>query len=349
MVVIIFFIALILTTLIRHEIPHYTSQDFQILLILACFMFITKGLEKSGILEWIAINVEKGRLVELKIILFTFFSATLITNDIALLVVLPLIFNLRKADKLLLTVLTAIAANAGSMLSPLGNPQNLYIYHYYDLHPLSFLKTMLPFGIFYLILLLIFCLFCFKSSGGAYEEKNIEKIKIDKLETVVFTLAFFFFIGAILKVIPLIPSFIAVVLISLFSRNKKEILYQLDYNLLLIFFFFFGFTDNLNHLLNLPYMEGPKLFYSSLLISQIISNVPSALIFSEITKDWKNLLYGVNIGGFGFIMGSLANLIAYKLYISKYKDSKKFLIVFHIFNFIFLFLGILFYEFSLLL
>ncbi len=117
--------------------------------------------------------------------------------------------------------------------------------------------------------------------------------------------------------------------------DKKSL--KIDFYLLLTFFFFFGLTDNLIHFTKISISSSTKLFFYSLITSQFLSNVPSTLFFSDFTENWKALLWGVNAGGIGTLINSLANLITYKFYAKKYPQKEKsFLVKFHILNFLFL-------------
>jgi len=117
----------------------------------------------------------------------------------------------------------------------------------------------------------------------------------------------------------------------------------IDYFLLATFLAFFGFTDNLMHILSFNLQNSTQVFLYSALASQVISNVPSALLFAEFTSDWRALLWGVSVGGYGTLISSLANLISYHLYKAYCNDSKSYLLRFHFYNFLVFLMGILVY------
>ena len=156
-----------------------------------------------------------------------------------------------------------------------------------------------------------------------------------------FLFAFLLFILVTLKILPFWVGLFILFIISILDFESLKV----DYTLLLTFFFFFGFTDNLKDILHFHFKDPFHVFLGSLLASQFISNVPAALLFCDFTHYWKALLWGVNVGGFGSLFASLANLIAYRLYIryAPNESELSFFILFHILSYLFLLLGILLY------
>ena len=336
-------VGLIASSLYLGRFPEYTPEDLKVLFTLFVFLLIVKGLEESRLLEFLAYKVERGKFIELKILLFTFLISAFITNDVALFVVVPLSLLLNIDRLELLIILEAAAANAGSALSPFGNPQNLYLFHHYHIPLRGFMEVILPFGVatLGLLLLLWFGIFLLPSLGRKkFAVPPPEKtIQVNLKEALVFGLFFVLFALAVVRILPLwvglIPILYAVIV------NRK--LLKVDYFLLLTFLTFFGLTDNLSRIWTIHFENPTQVFLYSTLASQIMSNVPAALFLSEFTNQWKALLWGVNVGGFGTLIASMANLIAYKIYLSRRKNQKGFLWKFHLVSFIFLAVGIITY------
>ncbi|ADY72936.1 Citrate transporter [Desulfurobacterium thermolithotrophum DSM 11699] len=324
-------LSFLLTSVCFFRIPHYSIDDFKILFTLFVFLILTKGLEKSNFLKYLAIKVERGRFVPLKIVLFTAFISAFITNDVALIVIVPLTLLMKIPKLELLIVLEAMAANSGSALSPFGNPQNIFIYYHYNLHFKEFVETIFPFVFVSLILLILLT-----PKGKEKIKPMEEEVKYSRES---YLLLFFFgtFILSVLKFIPLWVGILPIIYALFFNR---EIL-KINYFLLFTFFFFFGLTDNLVHTLNLRLENPTEVFLYSAIGSQIMSNVPATPFFADFTNQWKPLLWGVNVGGFGNLIGSLANLIVYKLYVEKFGNSKKIFIKFHVIGYLFFIVGIL--------
>ncbi len=276
-------------------------------LLLALFVAV-KGLEHDGLITRLSAAIERGRLVPLKLVVATFFLAMVVTNDVALLVVVPLTLALEVDRKGILVILEALAANAGSALVPIGNPQNLFIYWFYGLSPVEFVVAIAPFSLLFLALLVIASL--------AVRVRNGEARPASRHGGRSFTLAYaallLLVILAVLRVVPVAAGALVLAFALLFDRRSLRI----DFALLVSFLFFFGLAENLKVLLGPRLEHSGHVFLLSALASQIMSNVPAAVLFAKFTSQWKALLWGSNVGGFGSLVGSLANLIAYKLYVS---------------------------------
>ncbi len=317
-------IFLILTTLYKKEFPSYSINELEILSILFELFIVVNGLQRSGLILKIAQIIERGRLLPLKLILATFFLSMLITNDIALIVIVPLTLSLNINRKDILIILEALATNSGSALTPIGNPQNLFIYWFYNTPPNLFIEVIAPFSLTFLILLTIFSLLI-KVENGL---ENREFQKVDKKAYIYLILL----ITTLLIVFHILPTFSGIIIILFALIFDREAL-KIDYALLLTFLLFFGIADNLKSIISSEIDYSEHIFLFSALASQFISNVPATLLFAKFTSNWEALLWGSNVGGFGSLIGSLANLIAYKLYIShkdtnnKIKFTIKFLII----------------------
>ncbi len=327
---------LVLTSLYISHIPEYTIKEFKILLLLFVLFIVVKGLIKSGIISKIALKVEKGHFIALTLILLTFFLSMLITNDIALLVVVPLTLSLNVNRKGILVILEALSANAGSALTPMGNPQNLFIYLYYNVSPYSFINAIVPFSLILLIFLVITALFI-KVQNLFILDKKDNDIKTDK-KALIYGVLFIFVLLSVFNIIPVESTIIVIVYVLIFDRASLNI----DYSLLFSFLFFFGIANNLKVIIGPKIIHSKHIFILSALASQLMSNVPATLLFARFTSKWQALLWGANAGGFGSLFGSLANLIAYKLYITdkNTNDSFMFTIQFLIMGYTALFISI---------
>ncbi|CAG9296284.1 SLC13 family permease [Celerinatantimonas diazotrophica] len=300
-------VGVILTSLYTKHIPHYSIEELQVLFILFVLFITVKGLQQSGLILKIARNIETGKVIPLKLVATTFFLSMLVTNDIALIVMVPLTISLNINRKAILVILEALAANAGSALTPFGNPQNLFIYWFYNIQPTTFIAKIAPFCLIFMVILFLASLLI-KTQTELTEtapQQTHKKayIYVTLLITVLLT---------ILHVLPVWVGILVVTFALTFDRKALSI----DYALLLTFFFFFGIADNLKTMLASDISHSEHIFLLSALASQVMSNVPAALLFAKFTSNWEALLWGVSVGGFGSLFGSLANLIAYKIYIT---------------------------------
>ena len=298
---------LVLTSLYTKQLPSYTIQEIQVLFILYMLFIVVNGLQQSGLIVRISQLMEKGKVLPLKLVMTTFVLSMLVTNDIALMVVVPLTLALNVNRKDILVILEALAANAGSALTPLGNPQNLYIYWFYGVKPLEFIEAIAPFSLFFMGVIMVFSFF-FKTRNGL----QIRASHVVNRSAYSYGILFLVIILAVLHVLPVLTGVLAFVFALLVDRKALRI----DYALLLSFLFFFGIADNLKEILASELNHSGHIFLFSALASQVMSNVPATLLFAKFTSNWEALLWGVNAGGFGSLFGSLANLIAYKFYVN---------------------------------
>ncbi len=291
-----------------NQFPTYSIRELQVLFILFSLFVAVKGLQQSGLMTRTTQVLENGHAIPLKLVASVFFLSMLVTNDIALMVIVPLTLALNIPRKDFLVILESLSANAGSALTPFGNPQNLFIYWFYDLHPMEFLTSIAPFSLFFFIILIILSS-TIKTKKQIQKPLHLEKISSSSYIYGCFLLAVLF---SVLHVLPVLSGLLVIVYALFFDRKNLYV----DYPLLLSFFFFFGLAENMKIIL-LPEMEHTShVFLISALSSQVMSNVPAALVFAKFTTNWEALLWGTNVGGFGCLYGSFANLIAYRLYIT---------------------------------
>ncbi len=333
-ILVLSFLGLVATSLYLKRLPSYSLQDIEIIYILWVLFISIKGLERESFFSYVGGMLKKSRLLPLRLVLGTLILSMIVTNDVALLIVVPLTLNLEIEKKEFLIILEALAVNAGSALTPFGNPQNLFIYWFYHLHLREFVYAIFPFFGFLGGLLLLFSLF-FK-----VDIRDVSPLETRFSPRVLVHLGLLgVSILAILKVVPLYFTVVTIIYVLLWDREC----FRVDYILLLTFFTFFGFTDNLMHLLNIRIETSSQVFLSSAIFSQFISNVPAALLFSDFTTNWRALLWGVSVGGFGNLIGSLANLIAYRFVTRQGKPSPRFMFNFLLLGYIAFSLGILLY------
>ncbi|WP_303823354.1 SLC13 family permease [Ruminococcus flavefaciens] len=293
-----------------------------VLIELFALMAAVAGLRSIGIFDTVTrIILQKTgtvRKLGIVMILICFFSAMLVTNDVALITFVPLtllIYGSIKDDKsLILTiVLESAAANLGSMMTPVGNPQNLFLYDKYGLTAMTFVKTMLPVGALGLTAVLLMTLFLPKDKCEAPKRSDS---KMPVFKAAVYTAVFLLCIAAVFRLVPDWVCLIAAVAAALICDVK--LLLKVDYILLATFVCFFVFVGNIARI------EAVSDFFSHILtdrelivgavLSQFISNVPAAVMLAEFTDNGTQLLLGVDIGGFGTIIASMASLIAFQIY-----------------------------------
>ena len=298
---------LLLTSLYLQRLPRVTPEDAQILFILAALFVAVKGVERSGLMLRLSRMLGRGRRLPLKLVLATFVLSMVVTNDVALVVIVPLTMALDARRKDLLVILEALAANAGSALTPFGNPQNLFLYWHYGLQPETFVAAIAPFSFLFLLLFSLLALFIPAAAGGRgplSEPVRGSAILYAGLLLVVVLTA--------LRLLPAPVAALVLLYALFFDRGSLRI----DYLLLVTLICFFGISENVKSLFQTSLEHSGHIFIFSALSSQVISNVPAALMFAKFTGQWQALLWGSNVGGFGSLVGSLANLIAYRIYLS---------------------------------
>ena len=316
----------------------YTISEIEVIFILFLLLIVIHGLQRSNLLLYIASSIEKGKAIPLKLILTTFFLSMIVTNDVALIIMVPLALAINISHKEYIVILEALSANAGSALTPIGNPQNLFIYWHYKVPIDTFMMTISPFVIFFLILLSIFSLIIFRNIKTY--ATNTKKYKVNS-KAYIYLLSLAIIILIVVHILPVIYGlFIIMFVVALDIQTLK-----IDYALLFNFLLFFGIADNLSILFEDYISHFNDIFLLSAFSSQIISNVPATLLISNFTSNWQELLWGSSVGGFGSLVGSLANLIAYRIYITHKNSSHKlgFTIKFIVIGYIAFVFGIVLY------
>ncbi len=332
-------VGVIATSIYLGRIPHYDKGDIRVLTIIFLFLVVLKGLENTHFLNRIALALSKGRYVHFKIVFLVAILSMFFTNDISLLIIVPITLAMEIPHKDLIVIFEAIAANAGSSLLPSGNPQNMFIYWFYNISLKQFVSEIFPFTLISLGILFFIMLFMKPAKVHVEQAQDIDKSYIAYLILLAIML------GVVLKLIPIYFSALVAIYVILFDRKALLV----DYFLLGIFFMFFGFTDNLQHLIKISSGTIHGVFLFSAVLSQLISNVPAALLLADFTHKWQQLLWGVSVGGYGNLIGSLANLIAYRIYVSYQENSTgkflaKFLAVGYFFYFTMFFIYMAYFK-----
>lgn len=300
--------------------------DLRVLVLLFCLMAVMSGFQQLGLFNSLASALLKKarnqRQLTTILIMLCFFSAMLVTNDVALITFVPFTLLLLEQAGLKewcapILVLQTIAANLGSMLTPVGNPQNLYIYTVSAMTTGDFFAATFPLT---LLSFLLLCLFCMKQPTAPLplqkkQEHNKYSTKEKRL-LVVLGVLFAFCLLAVFRILPYLLVFALV--LGWFLLFQPRVLRKVDYNLLLTFVCFFLLIGNLGRIPIVREalqhtLQGKEVFVA-FFASQIISNVPAAVLLSEFTDRYDCLLAGVNIGGLGTLIASMASLISYKYF-----------------------------------
>lgn len=323
--------------------------NYKVLIIMFTLMLAVAGIYETHFFDYIATkliqHLKSIKWIGLVIILVTFFLGMLLTNDAVLLTLVPFtIFITKHTHKekyaIIIIILQTIAANMGSALTPMGDPQNIYLYAFYDIPFDAFLKTTSVITISGFILITLTALIKIPHEAC---ELNIVPPHIQWNK---FFLYMLILINALLNILRIVPEMytlgMTLILGLIYGRHLFK---RVDYHLLLTFLAFFIFTgnigqitvikDSISQLLN----SRVSVFFTALTTSQFISNVPAAVLLSTFTKPiyWQPLLQGVNIGSMGTIIGSLASLITFKYIIKEYRsETKTYLITYTVISIIFI-------------
>lgn len=323
--------------------------DFHTLIVLFSLMLIMAGLRSLGIFSmigsWMLKKTRNVRSLSIVLVLLCFAFSMLITNDVALITFVPFtidILVMTGLEKYMISiiVLQTIASNLGSMLTPLGNPQNLYLFSLSGMSLNKFLSLMMPYTLLSLIGLLVVCLVLIDRKAVEVKlQLNHNLILNQKKKIIVYILLFLF---ALTSVTHIISVYITgtVILLAVFLIDRR-IIGKADYALLFTFIFLFIFIGNMKRIPEISFwfnsvIKGNELI-TSVLASQVISNVPAAILLSGFTDNISSLIIGTNLGGLGTIIASMASLISFKYYAkTEGKRNVVYLVVFTLLNLIFL-------------
>jgi len=319
--------------------------DFKTLSCLFCVLAVVCAFKNINFFYILAKKIVKvfksTRYAILALVYITFIGSMLIANDMALITFLPLgYYVLTSTDNrkhmAFTFIMQNIAANLGGMLTPFGNPQNLYLYTKFNIPNGEFIRIMLLPFVIAVALITLCCMFI--------ENKPLqiddESVSLPRGRTIVYSLLFTLAIAIVFRGIPYRTGLVIIPLVLWFMDRKA--LKMVDYPLLLTFVFFFVFSGNLARIDAVRNVFSYLLSKSTLIFSalscQVISNVPSAILLSQFTENYRSLLIGVNVGGVGTLIASLASLITFREYsLHNPGKSKQYIIMFSLINFMFLF------------
>lgn len=309
--------------------PKLLYIDFKVLILLFNLMVVVAAFKELKVLDSIAISLLRKcstyTSISFALVFITFLASMIVTNDVALITFVPLsIVVAKKSDinVLKIVILQTLAANLGSSFTPMGNPQNLFIYSFYNLDPSDFFKITAPLVILSVLFLSVIIL----KSKKFKLDLHLEDIEIEnKKDVIFFSILFAIILLSVFHIVDYRLAF-SITLLTVLILNKK-LLTQIDYSLLITFIGFFIFIGNISTMDSIRnFMMGilnspQSTFITSILSSQIISNVPATMLLSGFTNNFKELLLGVNIGGMGTLIASLASVISYKIYTNEFKDD----------------------------
>ena len=318
-------LALVSCFLVPPSRAYVSYVDWRVLGLLFSLMAVVAGLRTAGtfrvLTEFLLRKVSSMRVIALLLVLLCFGFSMFLTNDVTLITLVPftlLVFRqMTGSEKALVHTLVqeTLAANLGSMLTPIGNPQNLYLYSQYDLSLGVFFRTMAPYTALSLVLLVVLTLVLVPGGAASLSEGSTFH-SFHRKTFFVYAALFLLCLLSVARVLDWRVLLVAVLAVVVLENYR--LLRMVDYSLLLTFVFFFVFIGNVGSLADVrEFLEnavGGREVETGILASQVISNVPAALLLSKFTTDGTGLLVGVNLGGLGTLIASMASLITYRLY-----------------------------------
>ncbi|MGI6031690.1 MAG: SLC13 family permease [Eubacteriales bacterium] len=346
--------ALLTACWVPPSLQYLSYLDTGTLILLFSLMAVVAGFSRMGALDWLAhtalARVHTLRGLGRMLVLLCFFSSMLLTNDVSLLAFVPfaiLLLSMVRGRRHLIWVICAqtVAANLGSALTPVGNPQNLYLYSHYQLTPGAFFAVTIPLCLLGLAVCWALC--------WALPDRPLEihtqraPLRGTRWHVLCWSILLLLCLCTVFRVMPH-PLLLIIVLAAVLLLDR-DLLRHLDYGLLLTFVCFFVFVGNVQ---NIPavsqwvssILQGRE-FWCGVLFSQVISNVPAAVMLSAFTQQGLALVAGTNIGGLGTLVGSLASLISFRLYCGgRHVFPRRYLLIFSAVNFSLLALFCLFYQ-----
>lgn len=314
-----------------YQLPKGSYINIKVLILLFNLMLLIAAFKHYKILDYFAsLLLNRSKTIRQTCYLLvglTFVASMFMTNDVALITFVPLTLIIgKKLNKNVMkwVVFQTLAANLGSTLTPMGNPQNLFIYTYYETELFGFLKMTMG-------LALMACLFLGVLMQKESQQKMSYQIPLPvikhKKKVIGFAILFILVLASVIEIIDYKVAFVMVVLYTVIIN--RALFKEVDYTLLVTFIGFFIFVGNLAAIPQIKLYLGNILNYQgvtylgSVLLSQFISNVPAAMLLAPFTDNWKELLIGVNVGGMGTLIASMASLISYRLYVEAYEEEQK--------------------------
>jgi di/tricarboxylate transporter len=297
--------------------------DWPTIAALTGLLVLTKGLEASGSLHrlghWLIGFMSTERATALCLVLAAALLSTLLTNDVALFVVVPLTLGVCRITGLpatKLVIFEALAVNAGSALTPIGNPQNLFLWQLSGASFAAFTLHMLPLVALLMLLLLGFTACVFRGRKVQVRDEHL----LPPLDRVLLGVSLALYIPFLVATDLHQAAWAVAGVLLVFALLRPRVLVQVDWGLLLVFVLMFidlrllsGLDVVHRAMTGLDLAQPLRLYFTGIAASQVISNVPAAIALAEYSRDWRVLAYSVNVGGFGLVVGSLANLIALRM------------------------------------
>ena len=319
------------------DMQYLSYIDYRVLALLFCLMTVMEGFKSTGFFAAVAgkllEKVKTFRQLYLVLVFLCFFTSMWITNDVALLTFVPFtVLVLRmtglEQEMIPVIVLQTIAANLGSMTTPVGNPQNLYLYSISGMGIGAFLQIMGPLTLISAGLIFLICLihkdFPIRQGMLGKEIVGVRKAGENQVLAVLFFISLLSVFRILSWQLLLLIVLVSCIGIKAFCKEKYLPL-EADFGLLLTFVAFFIFIGNMGRICAVKevlsqVLNGRELLIS-FLCSQMISNVPAAILLSGFTQEYRGLLQGVNIGGLGTLIASLASLISYKFFAAESEQT----------------------------
>ncbi len=313
-------VAMWLALWLKQPVRTFPSMvDWNTIVTLSGLLLITTGIKESGLFSFlsyrIARRIDNQRLLSLFLVFVAALLSMFLTNDIALFIVVPLTLHLQEIvedDYSRIIIFEAIAVNVGSSLTPIGNPQNIFLWHQWGLSFPVFVREMVPLVLVMAVVLFVMVLLCFPKKE--IRVSNSERQPVDR---VLFVMSSILLLAFILSVEFGYERYFLPVVLMFMLITRTGVIFKADWGLILLFVVIFvdlnmvsrlGAVQSLFSMLN--FHDPQTVFFSGALFSQVISNVPSAILLAHHSADYKMIAYGVNVGGNGLLIGSFANLIA---------------------------------------
>lgn len=338
-------LAVISSFFIKPSVNYITYLDYRVLVLLFCLMLVVAGFKNLGIFQLLGeklcslVHTTKG--LTFVLVSLCFFASMLITNDVSLITFIPFtlsVYAMVNCQNVLIpvVVLETVAANLGSMLTPVGNPQNLLLYSVSGMTMGDFVIHMLPLTCVSYVAIVICISFIPDQHIIVHDNDTKDKKNWLNVQFIIYCILFLVCLGNVTHLISSYWVVGLIVAVTIFIVDRR-LFTQADYSLLMTFVGFFIFIGNMKQIPVINewlqgIIKGNELVVG-ILSSQIISNVPAAMLLSGFTTDYKQLLYGVNIGGLGTLIASMASLISYRFYARAYPEQKgRYFRVFTIYN-----------------
>jgi Na+/H+ antiporter NhaD/arsenite permease-like protein len=322
--------ALITCFIVPIDRTYLTYFETKTLMSLFSILSVVSGLKRTHVFEVVSRKMislfHNERNVILALIFGTFFFDLIVANDMSLITFLPLTYIVLRSTNnkkyLMFTfIMQTIAANMAGMITPHGNPQNLFLYSYFNIPTIEFTQILLP--EFFVTAALLFAVTYVKIPGTKLELNQDANIEVNTPKVILYTVLFLLTIASIFRLIPHAVPFAAVAAAVVFYDRKT--LLNIDFGLLLTFCMFFIFSGNMARIpqiqLLLSDLVNKNTLLAGILSCQFISNVPTAIFLSRFTSNYHDLLAAVNLGSLGVMISSLASLITFKEYL-KHEPGK---------------------------